>query len=140
MDARNLNELMKADPSLEDGEWNLLFERKCSVEMKIIEPSILAMVPDDISTTEDLNFKVLSKSKPVSKGVGRLQMTSEPQSERLQDAKLPLDETEGLEEPIVGEDPHLLAPADTFDADLNPDKLRLELFSDTDYFFQYVYE
>lgn len=44
MDARNLNELMKSDPSLQEGEWNLLFERKCQVEMKITEPSILAMV------------------------------------------------------------------------------------------------
>lgn len=42
---------------------------------------------------------------------------------------------------MVGADPHPLDdPMHTFDADLNPDKLRLELFSDTDYFFQYVFE
>ena len=44
MDGKNMNELMKSDPSLDNGRWNLLFERKCQVEMKIIEPSILAMV------------------------------------------------------------------------------------------------
>jgi len=42
--------------------------------MKIIEPSILAMVQEDISNTEELNFKVLSKSKRQGKGQGRLQM------------------------------------------------------------------
>ena len=88
MDGRNLNELMKSDPSLEDGAWNLLFERKCSVEMKITEPSILAMVHfEDISTTEELNFKVLSKSKPLNKALGRLQVQSAAQSERIQDEK-----------------------------------------------------
>ena len=77
MDARNMNELMKADPSLKDGEWNMLFERKCSVEMKIIEPSILAVVQEDIKNTEDLNFKILSKSKQVNKTIDKM-MTSVP--------------------------------------------------------------
>ena len=89
MEGRNLNELMKSDPSLEAGSWNLLFERKCSVEMKIIEPSILAMVQEDISNTEELNFKVLSKSKPAAKGpAGRFQVQSAAHSERIQDEKL----------------------------------------------------
>ena len=105
MDGRNLNELMKADPSLEDGNWNLLFERKCQVEMKITEPSILAMVQEDISNTEELNFKVLSKSKPQNKALGRLQMSA-AQSERIQDEKLPLDGA-GYE-PFAAQDPHLL--------------------------------
>ena len=85
MDGRNMHDLMKSDPSLDSGNWNLLFERKCSVEMKIIEPSILAMVQEDISNTEDLNFKVLSKCKrsALKNPLDRLKSQSAAQTERL---------------------------------------------------------
>lgn len=106
MEGKNLNELMKSDPSLEAGSWNLLFERKCSVEMKIIEPSILAMVQEDISNTEELNFKVLSKSKPAPKGPGRFQVQSAAHSERIQDDKLQIQDHR--DEPFVGQEAPLL--------------------------------
>jgi hypothetical protein len=41
MDTRNLNEIMKLDPSLENGKYVIAYERKCPIEMKIVEPSIL---------------------------------------------------------------------------------------------------
>ena len=41
MDGQNMNNLMREDPSLEKGKWTRCFERKCNVEMKIIEPSIV---------------------------------------------------------------------------------------------------
>lgn len=41
MEAKNLNEIMKQDPSFRGGEYNKVFERKCPVEMKIVEMSIL---------------------------------------------------------------------------------------------------
>lgn len=41
MDTRNLNEIMKLDPSLENGKFVIAYERKCPIEMKIVEPSIL---------------------------------------------------------------------------------------------------
>ena len=44
MEGKNLNEIMKQDPSLEHGKFVNVFERKCAVEMKIVETNILQMV------------------------------------------------------------------------------------------------
>jgi hypothetical protein len=41
MELKNLNELMKSDPSLENGKFVISYERRCPLEMKITEPSIL---------------------------------------------------------------------------------------------------
>ena len=54
MDGKNLNEIMKQDPSFRGGSFSKSFERKCPVEMKIIELSILQMVGQDVSSTENL--------------------------------------------------------------------------------------
>ena len=93
-----LNSIMKQDPSFRQGTYGKVFERKCPVEMKIIEQSIINMVGQDVTDTEHLHFKLMVK-----------------QADTGSDKKSEL-------------------------SDLNPDIIRLELMSDNDYFFQYVYE
>jgi hypothetical protein len=44
MDSRNLNEIMKSDPSLEGGKFCKVYERKCNAEIIIDEESIIRMV------------------------------------------------------------------------------------------------
>ena len=61
MEGKNLNEIMKQDPSFRGGEFNKVFERKCPVEMKIVEMSILQMVGQDVSSNEHLQFKIMVK-------------------------------------------------------------------------------
>ena len=63
MEGKNMNEIMKQDPSLENGKYVSAFERKCPTEMKIVELNILQMVGQDISETEDLHFKILVKGR-----------------------------------------------------------------------------
>jgi hypothetical protein len=41
MDGKNLNEIMMQDPSYRGGQYIKVYERKCPVEMKIIDPSIV---------------------------------------------------------------------------------------------------
>jgi hypothetical protein len=41
---KNLNDIMKQDPSTRGGIFNKTFERKCQVELKIVEKSIIDMV------------------------------------------------------------------------------------------------
>lgn len=71
MDGRNINEIMRQDPSLQGGKMSKVFDRHCSVEMKIIEMNILQMVGQDVTSTEDLQFKILVKNRerlPIKKG------------------------------------------------------------------------
>ena len=63
MELKNLNELMKSDPSLENGKFVISYERKCPLEMKITEPSILQMIGKDITRPEEMNFKIVIKGK-----------------------------------------------------------------------------
>jgi hypothetical protein len=63
MDGRNLNEILKQDPSLRKGEFSKVFERRCEVEMKIVEQSILKMVNQNIVCQEKMNFKILVKGR-----------------------------------------------------------------------------
>ena len=58
-----MNEIMKQDPSLENGKYVSAFERKCPTEMKIVELNILQMVGQDVSEVEDLHFKILVKGR-----------------------------------------------------------------------------
>ena len=84
MDGKNMNNLMKEDPSLEKGKWVRCFERKCNVEMKIIEPSIVQMVNEEISNTEELLFKILVRGKEFEHtSISKLNLESSPQSERI---------------------------------------------------------
>ena len=94
MDGKNMNDIMKLDPSTREGEYSKSFERKCPVEMKIIEMSIIRMVNQDISSKENLHMKIMVKNS------NRRDQTGE----------------------------------------FLPDIIRFELMSDSDYFFQYVYE
>jgi hypothetical protein len=94
MDANNLNEIMKQDPSLQGGNFAKVFERKCPVEMKIVEMSILQMVGQEVSSQENLSFKLMVK-----------QVADKSSNNSSQ-----------------------------------PDIIRLELMSDNDFFFQYVFE
>lgn len=48
MEARNLNEIMKQDPSCRGGSFSKVYERQCPVEMKITEMSILQMVRQNV--------------------------------------------------------------------------------------------
>ena len=48
MDGKNLNEIMKQDPSIEKGRFSKVYERKCPVEMKIIEQTILDRVGQNV--------------------------------------------------------------------------------------------
>jgi|DEB0MinimDraft_12_1074336.scaffolds.fasta_scaffold14619_3 hypothetical protein len=63
MDGQNLNEIMKMDPSFRGGDYNKVFERKCPIEMKIIEKSIIDMVGQQISSQENLQCKVMVKNQ-----------------------------------------------------------------------------
>ena len=101
--------------------------------MKIIEQTILDRVGQNVEQQEELHFKILVK--------GRNQITPRnmPQS---------LDRS-----PQVAHDP-LMTPeksATSFvqpfpesklkvDADQNPEIIRVEIMSDNDYFFQFIYE
>lgn len=86
---------MKQDPSTRNGEFSKQFERKCNVEIKIVETPILQLVgKEDIASLENLQFKVLVKNSDKRDSAG----------------------------------------------DFIPEVLRLELMSDNDYFFQYIYE
>lgn len=49
MEGKNINELMKMDPSLHNGSYFKVYERKCPIEMKIVEMNILQMVGQEIS-------------------------------------------------------------------------------------------
>jgi hypothetical protein len=44
METKNLNEIMRSDPSLEGGRFVKCYERKCGADMIIDEESILRMV------------------------------------------------------------------------------------------------
>jgi len=44
MESKNLNEIMRSDPSLEGGKFVKVYERKCGSDMIIDEESILRMV------------------------------------------------------------------------------------------------
>ena len=99
MDGRNLNEILKQDPSLEDGACVKVFERQCNIQIKIIEMSIIQMVGQEVQSEEKVNFKILVKGH-----------------ENIEDENLRLDPEQ------------------------NPDIIRLEIMSDNDYFFQYIYE
>jgi hypothetical protein len=99
MDGKNLNEIMKMDPSFRDGTYNKVFERKCPCEMKIVEMSILQMVGQEVNSQESLQFKVMVKNCE----------------------KRDTDKHSGS-------------------STAQPDILRLEIMSDNDYFFQYVFE
>lgn len=63
MEGRNLNEIMKQDPSIEKGRFCKVYERKCPVEMKIIEETILHRVGQNVQQKEDLHFKILVKGR-----------------------------------------------------------------------------
>ena len=91
---QNLNEIMKHDPSVRQGAFKKVFERKVEVTMMIIEQSILAMVGQQIAHIEQYNFKILVRN-------------SNKRDEN---------------------------------GEAIPEVIRLEIMSDSDYFFQYVYE
>ena len=44
MESKNLNEIMRSDPSLEGGKFVKVYERKCASDMIMDEESILRMV------------------------------------------------------------------------------------------------
>ena len=91
---RNLNDIMRQDPSARGGIFNKIFERKCQVELKIVEKSIISMVGQVPVSNEKLQFKLMTKNSTKKDSAGNFY----------------------------------------------PDLIRLELMSDNDYFFQYVYE
>ena len=62
MDGNNLNTIMKTDPSYRSGTYTKVFERKCNVEMMIIDPAIVQMVNQEVSSTEPLQFKLMVKN------------------------------------------------------------------------------
>ena len=113
MDGRNLNEIYKQDPSLRNGEYSIVFERQCDVEMKIIEQSIIDMVKDKIQNVERMNFKILVKGK---------ERHNSSQDEAATDRVKHSNRSNGLT------------------AEENPDTIRIEIMSDNDFFFQYIYE
>jgi len=85
---------MRQDPSTRAGLFNKTFERKCQVELKIVEKSIIDMVGQVPTSNEKLQFKLMVKNSDKKDAVGNF----------------------------------------------FPEILRLELMSENDYFYQYVYE
>jgi hypothetical protein len=63
MESKNLNEIMRSDPSLQGGRYVKCYERKCAAEMIIDEESIIRMVGQGISEQEELSFKILAKGR-----------------------------------------------------------------------------
>ncbi len=118
MEAKNLNEIMKQDPSLEKGKFSKVFERQCPVEMKIVEQNIIQMVNQDIRTQENLHFKLLTR--------GKERMTTINKGEESIGSR-PRD--------IDGVAKETIDRSIKVDADQNPDQIRLEILSDNDFFF-----
>ena len=85
---------MRQDPSVRNGTFKKIFERKIEVTMKITERSIRAMVGQEISHNEKYNFKILVRNTDRKDKNG----------------------------------------------EFIPDTIRLEMMSDSDFFFQYVFE
>jgi hypothetical protein len=44
MDGKNMNEIMKSDPSTRNGEYSKAFEKSCLVNLQIVEKNIVEMV------------------------------------------------------------------------------------------------
>lgn len=61
---------MRQDPSTKGGVFNKIFERKCQVELKIIEKSIIDMVGQVPVSNEKLLFKLMSKNSEKKDAVG----------------------------------------------------------------------
>lgn len=112
---------MRSDPSLEGGKYQKVYERKCRADMIIDEESIIRMVGQGVSESEELYFKILVK--------GRDYLTP-----RASD----IDREVGSGTSFVQPFPE--SNKIKVDAEQNPEVVRIELMSDNDYFFQFVYE
>ena len=121
MESKNLNEIMKSDPSLDGGKFVKVYERKCGADMIIDEESILRMVGQGVMESEVLSFKILVK--------GREYLT--PRASDLD-----------LKE--INSGTSFVAPFPESkmksNSDEDPEIIRIEIMSDNDYFFQFVYE
>ena len=83
MEGRNLNTLQRGDPSL-DGGFNIVFERTCPLDMRILDPSILMTVDKEISQVENMNVKILAKGRDTSLNPRHMQSAGQPYSARLE--------------------------------------------------------
>ena len=122
MESKNLNEIMKSDPSLEGGKFVKVYERKCGADMIIDEESILRMVGQGVMESEVLSFKILVQGR-----------------EYLTPRDFNLDQKEvnsGTSFTVPFPESNTMK----FDAEQNPEIVRIEIMSDNDYFFQFVYE
>ena len=63
MDGKNLNEIQRSDPSLGYGKFTKVYESDCPVEYMITEQNIIEMVGDNVTATENMQFKILVKGK-----------------------------------------------------------------------------
>lgn len=122
MESKNLNEIMRSDPSLEGGKFVKVYERKCGADMIIDEESILRMVGQGVQEQEVLSFKILVQ--------GREYLT--PRASDL-DRKEIASGTSFVQ-------PFPDSNKMKVDAEQNPEVVRIEIMSDNDYFFQFVYE
>lgn len=121
MESKNLNEIMKSDPSLEGGKFVKVYERKCGANMIIDEESIIRMVGQGVSESEELSFKILVK--------GREFLTP-----RASDVDREMNSGTSFVQPFPESNKMKV------DVDQYPEIIRVEIMSDNDYFFQFVYE
>jgi hypothetical protein len=68
MEGRNLNEIMREDPSFRGGTYMCVYERKCPMEMMITEPGILQMVGQELNTNLLPNAEKTKQIKILVKG------------------------------------------------------------------------
>jgi hypothetical protein len=87
MEGQNLNTLQRGDPSLSEG-FNIVFERNCPLDMRIVDPSILELVNKEITQIEEMNVKILAKGKDATTYSRHMQSAGLPMSARLENEQL----------------------------------------------------
>ena len=127
MDGKNLNDIMKLDPSLEKGKFSKVYERKCPVMMKITEQTILDRVNQQVEQEENLHFKILVK--------GRSQITPRNMPQSFEGSPHGDDKIMTPEKSSTSFVQPFPESKLKLDADQNPEIIRIEVMSDNDYFF-----
>jgi hypothetical protein len=125
-DRQLLNSVLQQDPSLQGGRFSKVYERNCQVEMKIVETNILQLVGQEVSSTEALTFKILQQNK------ARDSQWDQPSLER-NFKSLHSNSQRQINKPPQK---YQSAPKPGGSAEV----IRLELLSESDFFFQYELE
>ena len=106
----------------------------------ITEQNIIEMVGDNVTATENMQFKILVKGKD--------QITPREHKAQQYDLTKKVLDGEAMEDDLGGtnsaklimQPPKQPYQLSTINPDESPDVIRIEVMSDNDYFFQYVFE